>query len=478
MDPLARTLVLPCGAVLPNRLCKAAMTEGLADRYNRATPELERLYAAWSDGGTGLLITGNIQVDRRYVERPGNVVIDGPQDACQLAALRAFAKAATRNGTHCWAQLGHAGRQCDIMVSKQGVGPSALASNNLAGYGPLLMRPTWPPEEMSVQELTDLTAKFAAAAQVCKEVGFTGVQIHSAHGYLLSSFLNPNCNKREDKYGGSAEKRSLLVLETYRAVRDAVGPAFPIGVKLNSSDFQKGGFTLEGAMDVAAMLDEVGVDLLEISGGNYENPVLLGGENVLNSTFVREAYFLKYADGIKERMKHTPLMVTGGFRSRACMEGALEEGSCAVIGIGRPLAGMPDASNKILRREIDTFPQYENDLDLPRALRWMKQFQLGKIVRTFMIQTWYYRMMILVSQGEKLQLPSGQLYGPMSCALFMEAWDKRQAASLLGLKTQGTVVNAGVIGRSVNAALVMTLSAMSFVADRLAGRRYVPHSIS
>jgi len=262
------------------------MTEGLADKHNRATEELCRLYRAWSEGGTGLLLTGNVQIDRRYMERPGNVAIDGKQDEEQLKRLRDLASAATSAGNHCWVQIGHAGRQQDIQIEKHGVAPSAINYGGGAGYGALL-KPSYEPRELSTDEVQVLPQRFADAALVCKEVGFTGVQLHSAHGYLLSSFLNPNANQRMDKYGGPLENRARLLIETIRAVRKAVGPAFPVSVKMNSSDFQKGGFTHDDAMEVAAMLDGEGIDLLEISGGNYENPVLLTGENWIQRPFVR-----------------------------------------------------------------------------------------------------------------------------------------------------------------------------------------------
>lgn len=226
---------------------------------------------AWSHSGCGLLLTGNFQVDRRYLERPGNVCIDGEQGEEALEALRKYAKAATMNpDTHCWVQLSHGGRQSNYMIAKKCPAPSAIPSKPFGIPLPEAF-------EMTVKEIKATVSKYAHAAKVSKEVGFTGVQLHAAHGYLLSSFLNPLANQRKDNYGGSLENRARFLLETIEAVRNAVGAAFPVAVKINSSDFQKGGFTHEEAVTVAGWLDDAGLDLLEISGGNYENAAIING---------------------------------------------------------------------------------------------------------------------------------------------------------------------------------------------------------
>lgn len=462
-DPLAKPLKLPCGAVLPNRLCKSAMTEGLADDLNRATPELCHLYDRWAAGGSGLLITGNVQLDRRFMERPGNVAIDGPQDDEQMARLQRWAAAATANGTHCWVQLAHAGRQCDIKVCKEGVGPSAVASKNLSGWKSLL--PSYPPRPLETDEVAALPARFAAAAVVCKEAGFTGVQLHSAHGYLLSSFLNPNANQRTDRFGGELENRARLLLECATAVRQAVGPTFAVAVKLNSSDFQQGGFTHDEAAEVAALLDRTGaLDLIEASGGNYENLAVLGGPKGLNRrSTAREAYFLKYTHGMKKALKRTPLMVTGGFRSRECIEAALLDGCCEVVGLGRPLCAMPDGPKRLFERRIDALPRYEDTMDLPWGLRWIVRWQLGRIVRTCATQQWYYVNEIRMGK----QKPTDE-EGKMSiigCFLWMSEFDKKCARNLRDLTCEGTVLNAKT-NLAVVAAAVLVLAAGLLLATR------------
>ena len=339
MDLLAQPFVLPCGAVLPNRLCKAAMTEGLGDDYLRATPLHESLYRQWSEGGAGLLITGNVMIDRHILERPGNVAIDvtHPPSVSDEAksALRRWATAATVNGNHCWMQISHAGRQSPRYVTRHPVAPSEVQLDLLGNYAK--------PRALTENEIHDFIDRFAKVAVIARETGFTGVQIHGAHGYLISAFLSPVTNRRTDAWGGSLPNRARFLLETVRAVRKAVGADFPVGIKLNSDDFRKGGFSNADCLEVVSLLNAESVDLLEISGGNYEQPRLLGVSGreqdavaVRPSTRIREAYFLEYAEAIK-RVAQMPLMVTGGFRSRAGMEAALRSGVCDVIGIARPL---------------------------------------------------------------------------------------------------------------------------------------------
>ena len=345
---LASTLTLPCGAVLPNRLSKAAMTEGLADPQGLPTPELTRLYKIWAEGGSGMLLSGNIQVDADHLERPGNVIIDRELTEDESEAFRAWTKAGTSKGNHFWAQISHAGRQCFKIVNPNPKAPSAIKLGIPGGqFGE--------PVALEGDEILAIIERFVRAVRTCKEVGFTGVQIHGAHGYLISQFLSPRTNQRTDQWGGSLENRARLLTEVIRGSREAVGPDFPISVKLNSADFQKGGFAFEDSVTVVGWLEELGVDLIEVSGGTYEQPKLIGAEgmepaempNVKPSTVAREAYFVDFAHAMKEACK-VPLMVTGGFRSSSAMEQALESGAADLIGIGRPLCADPDGVKQLL----------------------------------------------------------------------------------------------------------------------------------
>lgn len=387
---LAEPLTLPCGATLPNRISKAAMTEGLADIYGRATGELDRLYLAWSEGGAGMLLSGNIQIDADHLERPGNVIIDREPDDDDKRALSHWTAAATRNSNHFWAQISHAGRQTQKAVNPHPKAPSAVKLGLPGGqFGQ--------PVALTEEEILNIIARFGTAARVCKETGFTGVQIHAAHGYLISQFLSPRSNQRDDRWGGSLENRARILLFTVNTVRTLVGPNFPISVKLNSADFQKGGFAFEDSLQVAKWLQDAGVDLIEISGGTYEQPKLLGidgieepeEQNVAASTLQREAYFVDFAKAMRSEIK-IPLMVTGGFRTRSAMEQALKQGAADVIGIGRPLCYFPDGAKRLLGG-MEMLPRKENELALfPPSLQWVKRWKAMRAIDGFACQFWFY----------------------------------------------------------------------------------------
>jgi len=397
-DPLRQPLTLPCGQVLPNRVAKAAMTEGLSDARMNATPELETLYSRWSHGGAGLLLTGNVQVDRWDLERPGNVVIDGAADR---EALARWARAGKVGGSRIWMQISHAGRQAPLYCTPRPVAPSAVGLKLLGAYRQ--------PRALSLTAIAEVIERFVHTATVARDAGFDGVQIHAAHGYLLSEFLSPVVNRREDDYGGSLENRARLLLEIVRAVRSAVGPDFAVGVKLNSADFQKGGFSNEECLQVVRWLDDCDIDLLEISGGSYEQPRLLGHEGDADkaedtrreSTRRREAYFLEYA-GLIRKEARMPLMVTGGFRSRGAMTAALDSGDTDVIGLGRPLCVDPNFAARLFEGTADEAEDpgaalaYGKGLFGPRssvaALRFINIFsQMG----------WYYMQLMRIGRGRE-----------------------------------------------------------------------------
>lgn len=327
LDVLTQPLALPCGAVLPGRIGKSAMSEQLGNRVNAPTPELGTLYRRWGQGGGGLLITGNVMVDRHHLGEPKNVVVD---DARHLRQLSAWASAAQAGGTPTWVQLNHPGRQALRIAGTHPVAPSAI-------------RPKVPgaptPKPLTDAEIHQIIERFAVAAKVIKDAGFHGVQIHGAHGYLVSQFLSPRANERTDAWGGDATKRMRFVVEVMRAIRDRVGTDYPVGIKLNSADFQRGGFSEEESMDVVAALTAEGLDLLEVSGGTYESPAMTTGDKREQgeSTKQREAYFLDYAEKVRA-VTTVPLMVTGGFRSAAGMRDAITSGATDLVGLGRPFA--------------------------------------------------------------------------------------------------------------------------------------------
>lgn len=390
-------LTLPCGAVIRNRIAKAAMTEGLATMAGQPTEALSRLYSLWSQGGAGLLLTGNVIIDRDHLERPGNVVIDGEPDAQHAAALAAWAEAATAGGNAAWVQLSHAGRQTMKKVNPRPKAPSAVTLGLPGGqFGE--------PVAMPLAEVEALPQRFAIAARAVQQAGFGGVQVHAAHGYLLSQFLSPRSNHRDDAYGGPLPKRARLLLETVRAIRAACGGEFAVAVKLNSADFQQGGFAFEDSLQVAQWLEEASVDLIEVSGGTYEQPRLLGVEgvepvveqSVAASTRAREAYFVDFALAMREQVK-VPLMVTGGLRSRAAMEQALA-GGVDMVGLGRPLCVQTDAPAQLLAGAAE-LPSYERDLGLlPKSLRALRRFKLLRTLDTFGAMFWFYAQLELLGR--------------------------------------------------------------------------------
>lgn len=337
---LNNELKLPCGVILPNRLAKSAMSENMAINHH-SKKEYYNAYFTWSKGGTGLLISGNVMIDSRHLGEPNNVVIEKGFD--NHADLKKWAQANKDIGNHIWLQLNHPGKQSPNFINKKPVAPSAIPLD-----GPLVKMFN-PPLELSIEEIEDIVARFAYAAKIAKDCGFGGVQIHGAHGYLVSQFLSSKHNQRADRYGGSIENRTSFVKEIYLAMRAAVGEKFPIGIKINSADFSKGGFTNEEAIYVAKTLSDLGIDLLEISGGSYEKPVMTGTV-IKDSTKKREAYFLEYSKEIKKVIK-CPLMVTGGFRTGEFMNEALAQNELDLVGLARPLALNPDFSNQLLRGE-------------------------------------------------------------------------------------------------------------------------------
>lgn len=409
-DPLQQPLTLPCGAVLRNRLAKAAMTEGLADERLRATERHCRLYRLWSEGGAGLLITGNVQIDRRVLERPGNVCVDSDEGR---ERLRAWAEAGTVGGNHLWMQLAHAGRQSPVYVTREPLAPSAVPLDILGAYAK--------PRALTGAEIEDFIGRFARGAGLARETGFTGIQLHAAHGYLLSDFLSPQLNQRTDEWGGSPGNRARFLLEAIKAVRAAAGADFPISVKLNSTDFQKGGFTIEECLRVVRLLNETDIDLLEISGGSYEQPGMVGHRGRVEnydpdtraSTIEREAYFLEYAGAVRD-VATMPLMVTGGFRSRRVMEQALadNDGDADVIGLGRPLITDPHFVKRLFEGTTEAAEPIERNLTLGRGLfgpqsRWF----LMKALNAFGMIGWYYMQILRLGDGRETNLHMSTLRG-------------------------------------------------------------------
>lgn len=422
---LEQPLTLPCGTVVRNRMCKAAMTEGLAHPDGTASEELERLYGIWSDGGSGILLSGNIQVDGDHLERPGNVIVDSKLSEDAFSALQRMAAAGTRNGNHLWAQISHAGRQTQKIVNPAPKAPSAVRLR-------LPQSQFGEPVALTAEEIESVIERFVGCALTCKEAGFTGVQFHSAHGYLLSQFLSPLTNHREDEWGGTLENRARALIAIVTKAREVLGADFPISVKLNSADFQKGGFDFDDSLTVAKWLADAGVDLLEISGGTYEQPRLLNLDGVepieeqslARSTLAREAYFVDFAKAMREELS-MPIMVTGGLRRREVMNHVLETGGADMIGLGRPLCVDADGPNRLLNGE-DELARYEDNLSLlPSWLMWLTKFNAVRTINSFATQFWFYEQIANIGRtgatDPKLTVLSATMAQQKAASVWMAA---------------------------------------------------------
>lgn len=332
---LDNALTLRSGGTLPNRLMKSALSESLGTAAGAPTLRLDRLYARWAHGGYGLVVTGNVMVDHRQLGEPGNVIVE---DERHLPALRRWAATFERSPSLLWAQINHPGRQANPLVARnRPVAPTAIAAK-IPGMAT--------PRALEDAEIRELIERYATTAAVLEQAGFDGVQIHGAHGYLVTQFLSPLSNLRDDEWGGDAERRRRFVLEILAAIRARTSPGFGVGIKLNSADVQRGGFEPGEADDLVRALVAGGIDLIEVSGGTYEAPEMMGTFRA--STAAREAYFLEFAQQVREAAAGVPIAVTGGFRSRAAMDGALAAGECDVIGLGRGACTTPDAGAQLL----------------------------------------------------------------------------------------------------------------------------------
>ncbi|MFZ6691862.1 NADH:flavin oxidoreductase/NADH oxidase family protein [Undibacterium sp. SXout20W] len=323
-------LVLPNGTQIPNRIAKAAMEENMGDDDHAPSDELIRLYQQWAIGEVGLMITGNVMVDARAMTGPGGVVLENDR---HLDRFKVWAQTARAHGAQVWMQINHPGRQTPGSLQQVAMAPSAIALDlgNLSKHFTV-------PREMTATDIADVVSRFVNAAKLAELAGFSGVQIHAAHGYLLSQFLSPLSNHRQDQWGGSLANRARLLLDIVKQVRASVSASFVVAVKLNSADFQRGGFTQEDARQVVKWLNDLQVDLVELSGGSYEAPAMQGIARD-GRTLAREAYFLEFAQDMLS-IATMPLMVTGGIRSIEVVEQVLASG-VAMAGIATALAIEP-----------------------------------------------------------------------------------------------------------------------------------------
>lgn len=326
-------ITLPNGTTIKNRFFKSAMSEGMGTREFQPKKNIATLYKRWAEGGTGLIITGNIMVDPKGTAEPGNIVFDKNSN---MEILKNWANQGQQHGAKVMVQLNHPGKQVPKTIAKETVAPSAVPLGN--GLNKLFSTP----RALTTSEVEELVQKFVTSAKVAKEAGFSGVQIHAAHGYLISQFLSPHDNRRTDKYGGSLENRMRFLKEIYLGMREELGKDFTIGIKINSTDFKEDGLTEEDSLKTIIELANLGLDFVEISGGTYERPAMMGA----TSKSTNQVFFAEYSKKLKQKIE-IPVVVTGGIRSINAMNTLLNDNTTDFIGIARPLTIDPNIPNKI-----------------------------------------------------------------------------------------------------------------------------------
>ena len=361
------------GKTAKNRIFKSAMEEQLAQN-DQPSEKLVRLYDTWAKGGAGVLVTGNVMVAESGKGSINDVVIS---DDRGLEMLKKWAKAGTQNDTLLIMQINHAGKQSPAVVNKTPLAPSAVPLVGMDGF-------INPPRELTADEINGLIQQFVQTAKIAEQAGFSGVQIHAAHGYLISQFLSPHHNRRQDQWGGSLENRMRFLLETYTAIRTVVGKDFLVGVKLNSADFPKGGVDESESVQVVQKLSEMDIDFIEVSGGNYESPQMLAAKD---STRKREAFFIDYAEKARA-VSQAPLIITGGFRS----QNAMEDGYLDLVGVARPFALVPYLANQM---QNGTYQTVQTDL-IKTGVAFV-----DKKAGAMLEMNWYMTQMDLIGQGKQ-----------------------------------------------------------------------------
>lgn len=359
---LSKSFTLPNGVVISNRIAKSALSEGIAEPNGSPSQALFNLYKRWGEGGAGILFTGNVNVDKGHQTNANVMILE--KDNPHLEAYSKLAEVAQAHGTHLWIQISHPGRQTPKYLTPEPVSASDVAMP-MGLYNQ--------PRPLTEDEIWDIVERFGDAALIAKQAGMKGAQIHGAHGYLVSQFLSGLTNLRTDQWGGSLENRARFCMEIYKNMRSKCGADFSLGIKINSADFQRGGFTEEESMAVIQMLDEAGMDLIEVSGGTYERAAMVGTQHK-ESTIKREAYFLEFIQKVRSKVK-TPLMLTGGFRTLETMEAAIENGELDFIGLGRPFCLFPDVAKELMNGS-------RTDCTVPDLLTGVPKLDLSGMLQT------------------------------------------------------------------------------------------------
>lgn len=326
---------LPCGVVVRNRLVKAAMEENMSSAGSLPGSALYTLYRYWAHGNLGMVITGNVMVDRESMTGPGGVVLDKNSP---LEPFERWAKIIKSNGALAVMQINHPGRQVFKAMQGKAIAPSAVPLK-MGKHSKLFAVP----KEMTCQDIHDVCKRFVETAVQAQKAGFDGVEIHAAHGYLLTQFLSPLTNQRQDEWGGSIINRARLLINIVSQIRAVCPSGFIVMVKLNSADFQRNGFSFDDACEVVRRLEALGVDVVELSGGSYEAPAMQG-QTRDDTTLAREAYFLEFAHTL-ETKTDIPLMTTGGIKRAEVAVKVIQQG-CSLVGLASALAITPDLAKK------------------------------------------------------------------------------------------------------------------------------------
>ncbi|KAF2759022.1 FMN-linked oxidoreductase [Pseudovirgaria hyperparasitica] len=363
-----------------NRFMKAAMTERLSswdpqDKASRGIPSknLINVYKRWGEGEFGVILSGNIMIDYDQLEAMGNPIIppDAPFSGERFEAQQEMAKAAKAHGSLFVGQVSHPGRQVENRIN-----PNPISASDVQLEGNIMGMSFNKPREATQQDIDHVVESFAHAAEYLEKAGYDGIQLHGAHGYLLSQFLSPTTNQRTDKYGGSIENRARIIVEIAQAVQKRTKPDFSLSIKLNSVEFQDKGFSPEEAQKVVAILEQNKFDFVELSGGTYES---LAFVHKRESTKKREAFFLDFAEMITPVLSKTKVYITGGLKTAGAMVKALE--SVDGVGLARPVTQEPTLPKDIIEGRvlgaIEQLPD-QNDFGLTNVVAGSQIRQIGK----------------------------------------------------------------------------------------------------
>jgi 2,4-dienoyl-CoA reductase-like NADH-dependent reductase (Old Yellow Enzyme family) len=352
------------GKTARNRFLKAAMTERLSswdpeNKQARGVPSknLIQVYKRWGEGEFGMILTGNLMVDYHQLEAPGNPII--PLEARfggeRFDAFKELAVQSKAHGSLIVGQVSHPGRQVESRIN-----PDPISASDVQLEGEVMGMKFAKPHAASLDEIKDIVARFTHAAEYLDKAGYDGVELHGAHGYLLAQFLSQTTNKRTDQYGGSLENRARLILEIARSIRQKLpsSSGFVLGIKINSVEFQEGGFSADEAKELCALLEKAEFDFVELSGGTYQS---LAFAHKRETTRKREAFFLEFADMISPSLSKTKSYVTGGFKTVAGMVNALK--TVDGVGLARPVCQEPTLPKDMLDGKISGAIDQQVDQD-------------------------------------------------------------------------------------------------------------------